>query len=258
MIKFKDLPGSAAEEYHIESRNTTSLKMPSLMQINYDEHIQELVRDAPLHIERENRIALPYDHEKITMTVEEAITSRVSGRTFSDQAVSLPKLAKILYLANGVRKSPAASARPTYDRNVPNSGGLGSVEVYPIIMTVSDVEPGIYHFDSVYHELRLLKKGHFATWLREFAFMQIEPSEAAVVFVLTSAVGRLTTKYGARAYRLALLDVGHVSDNIYLTATALSLNVCAYNGFIDTPLNQALELDGLERCTFLCLGVGCR
>lgn len=245
------------EEYHVESFNKRNLKSPQAFQINYEEEIHELAVKAPLHVERPlGSIPLPIDDEKITMSVEEAITSRVSGREFSSQPLPLSKLAKLLYLANGVRKQPLPGPRPAHDRNVPSSGGLGSVEVFCFAMNVEGVQPGIYHFDSVHHELMLLKKGHFATWIREFAAMQIEGSEPPVVFVLTSSIGRLNSKYGPRSYRLGLMDVGHVSDNIYLTATALGLNVFAFNGFIDTALNQALDIDGFERTTFLCLGAG--
>src|SRR5271168_811403 len=246
-------PPNLFEEYHLESNNSRIIKeMLSIHQINYEPRIVELVRDAPLHVEstsgESSNVALPLDQEFASMSVEEAITSRVSTRWFSDKPLPLAKLAKVLYLANGVRK--AGSRRLIIDRNVPNSGGLGSVEIYCIALNVADVEPGIHHFDSVFHELRLLKKGAFATWLREFVCFQYEASEPAAVLVLTSAVGRLTSKYGPRGYRLGLLDTGHASDNIYLAATALHLNVFAFGGFVDDEINRALDLEGLERCAF--------
>lgn len=296
MAKFRSTPASVLEEYHVESFNKRYLKYPASFQINYEDEIHELAVKAPLHIgasedandtkeldglanesdghvhgkedcdkstctkspTRALSIKLPIDAEKITMSLEEAITTRFSGREFSPKPLPLSKLAKILYLANGVRKKPLPGPRPAHDRNVPSSGGLASVEVFCIVMNVEGVEPGIYHSDSVYHELRLLKKGHFAKWIEEFVAMQIEGSEPPVVFVLTSAIGRLNQKYGPRSYRLGLMDVGHVSDNIYLTCTALGLNVFAYNGFIDTTLNYALDLDPFERSSFLCLAAGLR
>jgi len=86
-----------------------------------------------------------------------------------------------------------------------------------------NIDPGIYHFDSVEYDLVRLAKGQFQTWLREKVFYQIEFAAASVALILTAAIGRLTAKYGLRAYRLALIDIGHVSQNLYLVATALSL-----------------------------------
>src|SRR5262249_7012191 len=136
------------------------------------------------------------------------------------------------------------------------SGNLGSVEIYPVIMNVAEVEPGIYHFDSVTHDLARLRGGQFATWLRERVFLQVEFSEAAAALILTAAIGRLTAKYGIRAYRLALLDVGHVSENIYLVSTGIGLEVCATAGFIDDELDSALGLDGLDDAALLVVLVG--
>jgi SagB-type dehydrogenase family enzyme len=261
MKTLSPLPATAAEEYHLESSNRRILKeTPSMHQINYEPRIMQLVRDAPLHIESAEEksagITLPLDQEFASMSVEEAITTRVSTRWFSAEPLPLAKLGKVLFLANGARKNSARGI--AIDRNVPNSGGLGSVEIYCIALNVAGVDPGIYHFDSVFHELRVLKKGAFGTWLREFVCFQYEASEPPVVLVLTSAVGRLTSKYGPRGYRLGLLDTGHASENIYLSATALHLNVFAFGGFVDEEVNRALDLEGLERCAFLSLGIGCR
>jgi nitroreductase len=67
---------------------------------------------------------------------------------------------------------------------------------------------------------------------------------------------RLQTKYGIRGYRFALLDVGHVSQNIYLVGTALGVQVCASAGFIDDTVDQALGLDGLDTASMLVVLVG--
>src|SRR5262249_53258757 len=201
-------------------------------------------------------IALPLDQETAAISLEQAITSRVSTRTFSAQPLSKGQLAKLLYLANGVRKDAQRQDAAGYRRNAPSAGGLGSVEIYCVILNVDGIEPGIYHFDSRQHNLSLIKQGNFATWLEGFAMFQTEFSEVAALLVLTSLVGRLRTKYAIRSYRLALMDIGHVSQNIYLTATALGLGACATAGFVDAEVNTALGLDGLDRCAMLTVGVG--
>ena len=141
-------------------------------------------------------------------------------------------------------------------RIVPNSGGLSSVEVYPVVMNITEIEPGIYHFDSVEHDLALLRAGQFRPWLEEIVLFQAELAAAAAALVLTSAVGRLQSKYGPRGYRLGLLDVGHVAQNCYLAATALGLRACATAGFIDAELDGALGVDGVEVSTMLVILLG--
>lgn len=256
-MKLKHECGSLADQYHIASSNTrTAKRARKLLQLHFAPEMAELLKERPLHPEGSSSLSLPRDFGSLRMTVEEAITSRRSSREFSHQPLPAGKLSRLLYLANGFRDysdNPFSSAA---SRNVPSSGGLGSVEIYCFILNVAGVEPGIYHFDSRCHKLSLLKAGHFGVWLNEFALIQVEFSEAAAVLVLTSKIARLAKKYGLRSYRLALLDAGHVSQNIYLAATAMDLAVCATAGFIDSEINEALDLDGLDNCAVLTLGVG--
>jgi SagB-type dehydrogenase family enzyme len=251
--------GTLGEEYHVASRNSGELKgVWKAYQVHYDPHIQQLVAEAPLHLQGYPRVPLPSGRATVSMSVEEAIVRRASGRQFSRRPLSAEQLATLLFLGNGIRQGDGGDGPRFYQRNVPNSGNLGSVEIYPLVMNVEGIEPGMYHFDSVRHDLARLRRGQFAGWLRERVFLQLEFSEAAVALVLASAVGRLSAKYGERAYRLALLDVGHVSENIYLSSTGMGLEVCATAGFIDDELDAALGLDGLERATMLVVLVGQR
>jgi SagB-type dehydrogenase family enzyme len=244
--------GRLAEEYHVASRNQSAFKNNHRAhQVHYEPHIQELVRGAPLRLDAAERFVLPRP-SPVSMSLEEAILSRSSGRRFAPRPLAAADLAALLHLANGMR--PSAQGEPR--RNAPSSGNLGSVEIFPIVLDVAGIDPGIYHFDTVAHELAQLTPGSFRAWLRERVFYQLEFAEAAVALVLTSAIGRLAVKYGQRAYRLSMLDVGHVSENIYLVGTALGLEACATAGFIDDELDAALGLDGVDAASMLVLLIG--
>jgi SagB-type dehydrogenase family enzyme len=191
------------------------------------------------------------------MSIKDAIQSRSSGRDFAQRPLPFAELATLLRLANGVQATHSLGDQPVfYRRAAANSGGLGSVEIYPTALNVEGLPSGIYHFDTVRHELARLHRGDFRDWLREVIFFQLEFSRAAVALIITSAIGRLRAKYGQRGYRFALLDVGHVSENIYLVSTGLGLQVCATAGFIDDELDSALGLDGLNSASILVLLVG--
>ena len=82
------------------------------------------------------------------------------------------------------------------------------------------------------------------------------PGEGADLVILAGDVARLKAKYGERGYRLSLIDVGHVSQTVYLICTALGLQVCATAGFIDREADRAFNLDGLGQAIFLALAIG--
>lgn len=252
-----DRLGTLAEEYHVASRNQAGFKhLVREHLVHYSAEIEKLVAGAPLHLTNEPHTQLPSTRASAALSLEDAIIGRASSHNFGLAPLPIEALCTLLYLGNAVRTTDRTEGGIRYQRNAPNSGNLGSVEVYPIVLNVLGIEPGIYHYDSVSHDLVELQKGNFATWLREHVFFQIEFSHPSVALVLTASIGRLTAKYGLRAYRLALLDTGHVSQNIYLVSTALGLSVCATAGFIDDELDAAVGVDGLESASMLVLLVG--
>ena len=67
---------------------------------------------------------------------------------------------------------------------------------------------------------------------------------------------RAEWRYGIYAHRIALIDAGYISENLYLACTAAGLGGCAI-GSLDEPLcNQAFGLDGEEEFIILAHSVG--
>jgi SagB-type dehydrogenase family enzyme len=250
--------GTLADDYFLASCNTApTWEVAKGFEGHYDPAIIRLAAEAPLHRDAGTRVSLPRARGAVTLPLEEAIARRTSGRAFGLAPLPAELLGSLLFLGNGVRRVEAAgTASVFYRRNAPNAGNLGSVEIFPIVMDVAGVAPGIYHFDSVRHDLACLHAGQFRDWLGQRVLYQVEFAGASVALVLTGAIGRLRTKYGERGLRFALLDTGLVSENIYLVGAGLGLPVCATAGFVDAEINAALDLDGLDTAPLLVLLVG--
>jgi SagB-type dehydrogenase family enzyme len=77
-----------------------------------------------------------------------------------------------------------------------------------------------------------------------------------VCFVLSAIFQRLRWKYHERTYRYALLEAGHIGQNLYLAATSLGLGACAVGAFLDDDLNRLLGLDGEEEAALLVVASG--
>jgi SagB-type dehydrogenase family enzyme len=247
----------AADTYHFASRDVSvHQRIKKAYEIHYDPRIGDLVRTAPRRRARHERARVMDQCLPLSKPFDEVLDERRSRRRFDGGALPAQALATLLRRSVGVRDRGTVSKALVYDRIVPNSGNLGSVEVYPIVMNVEGTEPGLYHFDSVSYELALLKAGHFGEWLRSSVLFQVEFARAAAVLVLVSSVGTLRSKYGARSYRLAMLDVGHVSAFLYLVGAALELQVCATAGYADDELDRLVGADGLDVASMLILAVG--
>ena len=121
-ITEKKMVADLACEYHTASNNSPwLLKLPVIRQINYSEHVQELMDEGPRQIDSATDIKL---FEKLAessqMTLVEALSLRKSSREFSRQALDLQKFGALLGLSNGMR----ASVGNAHDssRNAPSAG----------------------------------------------------------------------------------------------------------------------------------------
>lgn len=256
----KDALSDLGEAYHVASRNQAGTKhLVNQHLIHYSDAVWELSEHAPMkRLDALETVAPPGARIKATMSVEEAIACRRSNNEFDSQAISYEQLATLLYLGNSIQRTDVMENGRSFKRTAANSGNLGSIETYPVVLNVHGLRPGIYHFNTIKHELSCLRHGDFEKWLRLRVFYQLEFSQAAVAVILTAAVGRLCAKYGARGYRLVLIDAGVVAGQMYLVAPALGLDVCATAGFIDDELDAALGLDGLEVASVLVVLIGPR
>ncbi len=68
----------------------------------------------------------------------------------------------------------------------------------------------------------------------------------------------MTWKYSERGFRFLHLDAGHVCQNLYLAAEAISGGVCAIGGFNDADINSVLGLDGENHFVIYVATVGKR
>jgi SagB-type dehydrogenase family enzyme len=64
------------------------------------------------------------------------------------------------------------------------------------------------------------------------------------------------TKYGERGYRYALLDAGHLAQNILLCCSSLGLAAMPTCAFADDELNELLGLDGCNEAAIYAIALG--
>lgn len=171
-----------------------------------------------------------------------AMESRVSVRSYSNQAVMLDELSCLLWLTQGVRR---VSTRPVTLRNPPSAGGRHAFETYLVINRVKEVPPGLYRYAALEHALLEINLSPDVNdRITHACLNQQQVASCAVTFLWTAVVERMYWRYTERGYRYLLMDAGHVCQNLYLAAEALGCGVCALGAFDDDVLNSILGVDG--------------
>ncbi len=180
-------------------------------------------------------IPLP-DPEQITTTLYSVLEHRSSAFS-GDPAipVSLETFGTLLGLA--LRKRAGVM-----NRNYPSGGGLYPVETYLISTALESQTPAVFHYNPTKHALERLWDLPAGFNMKDVA-KHPETLPVSSLIVFTSVWKRSSAKYGNLAYLHALLEAGHMSENILLVGTALDLNVRPYAGFDDAKVAQLLDLE---------------
>ena len=199
------------------------------------------------------QVALPPASEAAGLSVGQAIRRRRSRRGYSDQPLALQQLSDLLYLAAG-ETDRRDTSWPF--RAFPSAGALYPTETYVGVRAVEGLVGGIYHYQPKEHSLARIREGDFSGALMRAAMDQEMVGSAGAVIVLTSLFDRLRWKYHDRSYRYALIEAGHIGQNVYLAAEALGLGCCAVGAFFDDQLNELVGVDGVDEAAVFMLVVG--
>jgi SagB-type dehydrogenase family enzyme len=174
----------------------------------------------------------------LTAELESTIRQRRSERTFASSTVSLEALTKILELGCGVTRHQEIPGRAA-----PSPGGLYAVETYPILFDVDGLTPGIYHYYALDHSLEFVRPLAGVDVMQPFLPTDLFRALPPVVLAFSVVFSRVQTKYLERGYRFALLEAGHIAQNMLLAATALGMNSVPVGGFWDEQFNNLMEFD---------------
>jgi SagB-type dehydrogenase family enzyme len=204
-----------------------------------------------------SRIALP-EPASLDLSLGEAITQRRSMRDFDSGPIALDALAALLHAGYGVTRvlSPGDDRPPLSQRAVPSGGALYPLELYAAALRVGELEPGLYHFDPLSPGLEVLRFGLTAEHLAALSTYPEIASSCAVLVFVAAVFGRTRFKYGLRGYRFALLEAGHVVQNVVLAATAVGLAAVPLGAFYDRRTDAFLDLDGVNESTLYAVALG--
>lgn len=186
--------------------------------------------------------------------LDQLIRDRKSRRGFSDEPLSPEALSFLLWATQGVRKGAGMS--PSF-RTVPSAGARHSFETYLFVFNVQTVTPGLYRYLPLEHELLFLKRiPEMRRQTIEAAFGQGFVGNGAVTFAWACIPYRMEWRYGQTAYRVILLDAGHVCQNLYLGCEAVGAGTCAVAAYDQEAMDELIGLDGHDEFVIYLAPVG--
>lgn len=181
---------------------------------------------------------LPRPDTTGTMTVEQAIKRRRTVRAFDRKILPLEALSQLLWAAQGITEDRGGK------RAAPSAGALYPMDIYAVVgqNSVAGIEAGVYHYETGAHRLSAMVLEDLRKDVARAGLSQMWMARAPVSMVITADYRRITGKYGERGVRYAMIEAGHIAQNLILQAEALGLKAGIVGAFHDTELNGILHL----------------
>jgi SagB-type dehydrogenase family enzyme len=183
-------------------------------------------------------IPLPKPSLDGKVCVEKAINRRRTIRDFKDRPLPLTYLSQLLWAAQGVTDPTDGK------RAAPSAGALYPLDIYVIAgeKSVKGMEAGLYQYLPKTHSILPISKGDRRIEIASASLSQMWIAKASILFVITAEYKRITWKYGERGIRYALIEVGHVGQNLFLQAEALGIGAGIVGAFNDLEVSKATGL----------------
>lgn len=165
------------------------------------------------------------------MGLVEALAHRRSHRGFGFRDPSLAEVAQLCWAAQGITEGEQGL------RAAPSAGATYPLSLYLV------APAGVYRYEASGHRLHRVVSGDVRERLRVAAENQPWIGEARVCLILAAQPNAIAARYGRRrGWRYALMEAGHVAENVLLQAAALGLVGVPVGAFEDRQVSDVLGL----------------
>ncbi len=202
-------------------------------------------------------ISLPF-HELETDSFYQTLHARRTQRKFSEAEVPLENIAKLLRTTWGVQRYvDTEEFGPLPLKTSPSAGARNPIEVYLMALRVTGLHAGLYHYDARDHALEIVCGEATPRLARAYCADQPFVADSSALFIMTAVFARTMWKYHhPRAYRVVLLDAGHLGQTFCLTATRMGLAPFCTAALKDSLIEKDLGIDGISESVLYVTGVG--
>lgn len=185
------------------------------------------------------------------------LMTRKTYRQFSRKSLSLEAVSQLLFYTWGVMGYLSGPYGRLAHKTSPSGGARHPGEVYLVALKVKGLAPGLYYYNPRSHSLAQIRQGEMRSRAVQYCAGQVHPKNAGALFLMTAVFPRSMWKYRfARAYRVVLLDAGHLCQTFCLTATWLGLAPFCTAALKDTLIEKDLGIDGISESILYVAGVG--
>lgn len=175
----------------------------------------------------------------------ELMARRRTVRSARQPSITLQQLSDCLFAGMGItgRTSNGIATLPL--GMTPSGGARNPYEAYVYAPNVEGLPPGFYHYSAADHDLGLVETNRMPR-ISELVGGQDWADEMPCVILLCASFERTMWKYDdPNAYRVVMIEAGHIGQNVMLAATQHGLTACPTAALNHSTIRECLSLRSL-------------
>jgi len=195
-----------------------------------------------------------------TATYAALLDSRRSLRSYSNKPMTQAELAFMLWSVNGIQhiRNDVATFRP-----VPSGGARHPFETYITVQNVEGLTPGLYHYlpaeaigEKVVKIQRLGDIPDYEKTITDMCVGQAWAAKAPIVLFYSCIPYKAEWRYHELSHRVQLIDLGHLGQNVMLSAAALGMGSCCMAAYGQEACDTLIGIDSINEYTVYGVAVG--
>jgi SagB-type dehydrogenase family enzyme len=171
------------------------------------------------------------------------MAKRRTVRVPRDLAIPIKAVSDVLFAGVGVVGETRNVTGVLPLKTTPSGGARNPYEAYLIARDVEGLTPGVYHYCGLKHVLQAVSNDvlpHFGSLIAN----QDWADGMAAMIVLVAHFERTMWKYrDGNAYKVVLIEAGHIGQNITLAATNHGLTACPTAALSHSRIEALLGID---------------
>ena len=180
-------------------------------------------------------------------SLTEAIKNRRTIREITGGEISSDCLDKLVWAAYG----NTLEYEGDIYRTAPSAGATYPIELYAVINKVEDYDNGIFIYNTKKDQLDIVEKGAFLPEIQKMSWDQDFVSVSNAVFLMVYDSCKIEKEYGSKSRDYALLECGHIAQNILLMAAAAGLGAVPVGAFSQRKLAGLLGLKSDRKILYM-------
>ena len=246
----------------MHTNNRKFMQCPSFKNIMFESDQSKGIDPPPFSKPITGQVTTLTQFDDILATPDymKLLDTRRSLRDYSNKPMTQAQLGFMLWSAQGVQSYRGNVA--TF-RTVPSGGARHPFETYIAVQSVEGLESGLYRYlplENVGEKAAAIERlGSIEDYTNKITSMlagQAWAAKAPVILFYSCVPYRAEWRYDSAAHRVVLIDLGHLGQNVMLSAVALGLGSCCMAAYDQQLCDEVLGFDGQSEYTVYAVSVG--